>query len=114
METTETKFSPRRYGANWLIITVVLITGLSAGFGWNTVTKSVDLFDGFSTLWDIFGGITSFGGILFLLLCVAIIVYGLHKMTQTDYTQSRNKKRLRWVHIGFGFAFVAFAAWMGV
>jgi hypothetical protein len=112
-ETTEnvTRFSIRRYAANWAIIALVLVLGLSAGLGWNTVTKSFDLFEGLGTLLDVFGGLWSFGALLLALAVTGVVVYGLYYMSKTNYDDN---ERRRWIHIGLGVVFIVFVAWLGL
>ncbi|HET6746957.1 MAG TPA: hypothetical protein VFH06_02525 [Candidatus Saccharimonadales bacterium] len=112
-ETTDSvkRFSIRRYAANWAIIALVLILGLSAGLGWNTVTKSFDLFEGLGTLSDLFGGLTSFGALLLALAVTGIVVYGLYYMSKTNYDDDEGR---RWLHIGLGVVFIVFVAWLGL
>lgn len=109
-EVTKT-FNIRRYAANWGVITLVMIFCLAAGLGWNTVTKSFDLFEGLGTLLDIFGGLWSFGALLLAIVVTGIVVYGLYYMSKTNYDGHEQR---RWAHIGLGVIFVIFVAWLGL
>lgn len=70
----------------WLLVLLTLVVGGIAALGFNTLDGSVDLVVGFNTLADMFGGLTSLGGIALVIVALVALVAGQNYVINGDFS----------------------------
>lgn len=70
----------------WLLVLLTLVVGGIAALGFNTLDGSVDLVVGFNTLADMFGGLTSLGGIALVIVALVALVAGQSYVINGDFS----------------------------
>ena len=94
-----------RFFKNWVIISVALLIALVAALGYNTITRSVDIGQGFTTLGGMLGGVGSMLSIIGAAALIGAVIYLIIYMGKHDYTNEPT--RFRW---HFAIAAAAFIA----
>jgi hypothetical protein len=104
-------YKMRKFAFNWVVVLLVLVIGASAALGYNSITRSLDLFAGFGALGSLFGGLPTLGGILVVLLGLAAVTWLFIHMTKTNYDDNKNRQVL---HIVVALAVIVAALFIGV
>jgi hypothetical protein len=104
------RFSPGRYIRN-LLIFFLPVVGFAAVCSGSSSIGGFSFWEGLSVVGSMFGGITSFGALLGVIVSIVIVVFGLRHIAKTDYT---NQGGLMAVHIGLAALAIVAAAWIGL
>ena len=86
-----------RFFKKWFIISAALLIALVAALGYNTITRSVDIGQGFTTLGSMLGGVGSMLALMAVVAAAAGLVWLGWYMTQHDYA---GQKGLPAFHVG--------------
>jgi hypothetical protein len=104
-------YAGKSFFINWIVVLLVFMTGAAAFAGYNSITRSFDLFAGFGQVSAMFGGIASLGALLLAIIAIAIIIGGFWYMADKDYT---GKSGLKWLHIIIGLVVFIIALTVGL
>lgn len=94
----------RKFLINWTIILVALATGAVGALGFNSITRSFSLIEGFKTLGDLFGGLGNLLGVLILFVAIIAVFLGAQYIAKNDLS-----KYAKWIGFGSALALVATA-----
>lgn len=98
----------RAFIATWLSVALVLVIGAAGALGYNSISNSFSLIDGFSALGDMFGGLLNVAGILLLFAVVIAVFFGGRHIAKSSLGNKAN-------HIGFAsVAVLLVAAFIGI